>query len=107
MATRIDHVGEYHRRSTEDVIFELDTLIHGDVVLDLAVVADPRAIHDDHVLAETAARPDDGTRHHMAEVPDLRPITDCGALVDIRGLVHERALRNAHLYNGIRGDLAL
>ena len=62
----------------------------------LHVVADPRAVHHDDVLAEAAALADHRAGHDVTEVPDLGAGADRRAVVDVRRLVDERAVAHRH-----------
>src|SRR5438093_679178 len=88
-AAGVGDVGEDARRPAEDVVLQLDTLVDRDVVLDLAVVPDPRPGHDDDVLAQGAALTDDGPRHDVAEVPDLGALPDDRPRLDVARFVDE------------------
>src|SRR5688572_7548612 len=93
VASRVDHVREYHRGPAEHVVLEDDARVDRDVVLDLDVVADDASRRDHDVLADVAARADSRVAHHVAEVPDLRAVADLGRRVDDRRLVGKVALR--------------
>lgn len=69
----VDDVGKNHRWAAEDTIFEDDTFINADVVLDFAFVAYFGIGADDDVLADVAVFTDLGTGEDVGEVPDFRP----------------------------------
>src|SRR5436305_627421 len=62
---------EDHRRSAENVVFEFNPGINGDIVLNLYPVSDDDAGRDYDILAKIAVPPDSGFRHYVGEVPDL------------------------------------
>src|SRR4029079_18674313 len=63
--------------------------VHGDVVLDLDVVADDGAAIDVDVLTDDASLADACVLHDVREVPDLRARADGGPVVDEGRLVHD------------------
>jgi len=69
-------VGEDHRRTAEDAVFEGDAFVDADVVLDFAFVADDGVGADDDVLADVAVFADFGTGEDVGEVPNSRSLTD-------------------------------
>src|SRR6266536_3422329 len=89
VTARVHDVGEDTGGTAEDVVFQLDALVDGHVVLDLDVVADPGPRHHDDVLAEVTPLADHGARHHMREVPDLGAVPDHRPVIDVAGFVRE------------------
>ncbi len=69
-------VGEDHRGAAENAVFEGDTFVDTDIVLDFAFVADDCVGTDDDVLADVAVLADVGTGEDVGEVPDSRSLTD-------------------------------
>ena len=51
---RIEDVREDHRGATENPLFQGDTFIHTDIVLNLAFVADDCGGADDNILTDVA-----------------------------------------------------
>src|SRR2546430_611294 len=88
-----NNVSIYEGIELEDVVFEFDPFIDGDVVLNLDVVADPGSRHDDDVLAEIAPFADHRARHHVGEVPDLGAVPGHRSVIDVAGFVREVAGR--------------
>lgn len=86
----IKHIGEDHGGSTEYVVFEGDALVDGDIVLDLAVVADGDLGSDDHVLADLAGFTEGGAFEQVAEVPDFASLADGDSRVDFGGGVGKK-----------------
>src|SRR5450631_2339348 len=84
-------VGEDATRPTKHVVGEFNAVIKRNVVLNLAAVADPHARSDHHVLADRAVLADNSAWEDMAEMPDLRTLTNDCALVDVTGDVNQRA----------------
>lgn len=71
VAAGIDYIGEYHRRTTKDVVFEFYASIDRNIILDLDVIADLafRAYH--HILAEVTTCSDLRAAHDVREMPNL------------------------------------
>jgi hypothetical protein len=85
----VEHIGENHAGSQEHVIVAGNTAVDRDIVLDLDVVAEYHTWAHDDILAQIATFAQDGTRHNVAEVPDLATITNVAAWVDNGGFVCE------------------
>src|SRR6185312_7590117 len=92
VAARIDDVGEHHRRPAEHVIFERHTFVDGNVVLDLHVGPDARAVHHDDILPQRASFPDYRTAEYVTEVPHPGSGADLRAFIDVRRFVNENAV---------------
>ena len=67
--SRNGDVGKHAARTAEDVVFQLDAFIDGDVVLHLHSIADLDVIADVDVLSERAVLSDPGSRLYMTEMP--------------------------------------
>ena len=80
------------RRTAKHVVGQLDTLVHRNVVLDLHAIANLDVGGNIHVLAQTAVATNLRATLHVTEVPDLSPLANFGALIDIRAFVHEHAV---------------
>ena len=89
--TGVVDVGEYHRRAAKNAVFQSDTFIDADVVLDLAFVADDYVGTNDDILADVAVVADFGTGEDVGEVPDFRPGTDLDFVIDGGGGMCENA----------------
>ena len=76
------HVGEDHAGATEHAFFERDVVVHADVVLNFAPVADGDLVAHEHVLAEGHALAYFCAATHMDKVPDAGAFAYLGALVD-------------------------
>ena len=66
----IDDIGEDHAGSAEDVIFQGDAFIDGNVILNLASLSDGDVRTDHHVLSDVAVFSDHAALQHMREMPD-------------------------------------
>ncbi len=89
MAPRIDDVGENAGWPAEDVVLQRDPLEHGNVVLNLDIVADAHVGCYEDVLPHHTVAADLDIRHHVREVPDPGPRTYGHGLLDDGGLMDE------------------
>lgn len=96
-APRIDDVCEDSRGPTEDVIFEDNTVIEGDIILDLASIANNHVRTHVNVLSEYAVATDLGMFHDVTEMPDPSPLSDFTGIVDDGRFVSEIGLGSAIL----------
>ena len=80
-------VREHHARSAENVVLEYDSVVDGNIVLNLDSIADPHSARYEDVLSELAAAADDRAAHDVTEVPDLSVVADDGTFVDDRAFV--------------------
>lgn len=101
MGARIENVCEDHARATKNVIFQGNSLVDADIVLHLAAVAYNCIGANDDILSDIAVFSDDGTGHHMAEMPDLCSVADADPVVDPGGLVGKPG-RIAHARASLR-----
>ena len=65
-------VGKDHRGATEDAVFQCDTFIDGDVVLDFAFAADDGIGANDDILPDVAVFADFGSVKNVGKMPDFR-----------------------------------
>ncbi|MNR17056.1 hypothetical protein D3C85_1336970 [compost metagenome] len=79
---RVVDVGEDHARAAEHAFLEGDVVVHRDVVLHLAAIADQDPVADEHVLAKGDALADARTAADVHEMPDARTFADLCAVVD-------------------------
>src|SRR5579871_3347831 len=84
VAARIDHIGKHHGRPAEDVILQLDSRVHRDVVLDFYVVADPAFGADHNVLSQITVGAELAAAHDVGKMPDSRARTYLTPGVDHR-----------------------
>ena len=83
--SRVVYVSEDHAGAAEHAFFERDVVVHADVVLHFAAVADGDLVAHEHVLAEGHAFAYFCAATHMDKVPDA------GAFADLCALVHDGA----------------
>src|SRR5262249_20580237 len=69
-------------RAAENVVFQLDSGIDGNIVLDFHVVADTNAAGDVHVLPKITFFADLAIGHNVREVPDFGAVADRAWLVE-------------------------
>ena len=81
MAPRIRHIGEDHRGSAKNVVFEGYSFVDGHIVLDFAVSSDDDAGSDVNVLPKHAAFSQRSIILDVAKLPNLATGTDPGAFV--------------------------
>ena len=79
---RVANVRKYATGAEEYFVFEYDSVVKANVVLYSAAIADDDAGGDEHILTQDAAVADAGARHNVAEMPDLRVLTDTSRLID-------------------------
>src|SRR5215470_2448289 len=84
MAARSENVGENHGRTAEDIVFQLDAGVHGDIVLNLYVVADANTACDVNILAKIASLTDLAIRHDVRKMPDFCSVADGARLIENR-----------------------
>ena len=89
LAAGIDHVGEDHGWTEEDVIFQVHAAVDRDIVLDLDLVSNLGIRSDEHILTDIAVLADASARHNVAEMPNLGAGADFSALVDEAGFMYE------------------
>ena len=98
------HVGENTTRPTKDVVFNLNALIDGDVVLDPNTVAYAHVVAYVDILSQGTTLANDGTRLDMAEVPYLGPFANSDAFIDITTIVYKKII-HCHCFLKIRQDI--
>ena len=89
--TRCVHVRKDHRRTTEDIVFEHDTLVDGNVVLYLHVVTDFSSRTDDDVLPDATSLSDTRSGQDVTKVPDEGSLTDLDTVVNVRRFMDREA----------------
>ena len=80
--SRVVYVSEDHAGTAEHAFFECDVVVHADVVLHFAPVADGDLVAHEHVLAEGHAFANFCAATHMHKVPDAGAFADLSALID-------------------------
>ena len=82
-------VGKNHGRSAEYTVFQSDTFVNADVVLNLAIVSDNHPVGNKYVLSDIAIFPDQRAGTDMSPVPDTGSCADAGAVIYASGFVDE------------------
>ena len=90
MSPRSTHIREYARRTTENIVFDFNAFVDGDVVLDPDTVPDPDMVRHVNILPQRTVPADDGSSLNMTKMPDLRSLADAHAIVDIRTFMNEK-----------------
>ena len=80
---RVENVGENARGSTKNAVFDRDSGVNADIVLELAAIADRQARANYYVLTDNAVAAEYRLGQDMRKVPDLRPWADRCAVIDI------------------------
>ncbi len=82
-------VGKNHGRSAEDTVFQSDTFVNADVVLNLAIVPDNHPVGNKYVLTDITILPNERTGANMSPVPDTGSCADASAVVHAGGFVDD------------------
>src|SRR4029434_2256294 len=89
LGSRVNDISENAGRSAEDVVFQLDSGVNRNVILNLAVIANHHVVGDIYVLAQNAALAEAGSRLHVGKMPNLCAGSDLYGIVDVGTFVHE------------------
>ena len=89
MGTRRSDIREDAGGTAEDIVFDLNALIDGDVVLDAHTIADAHIIAYIDVLAQGAVPAQTGAALHMAEMPYLGTLANLYIVIDVAGWMDE------------------
>ena len=89
-------VGKNHGWTAEDAVFKGDAFVHGNVVLDLAFIADDSVRTDDDILADVAVFANFGTGKDVGEVPDFGFFANGDVVVNDGGGVDGDARKGMH-----------
>lgn len=76
------YVGEDHRRSAENAVFECDAFIYADVVLNLALIANDDIRANNNILADVAVFSYFRSGKDVGEVPNLGAFANFNTLID-------------------------
>ena len=98
MSPRGNHIREYARRATENVVFDFNAFVDGDVVLDTDTIPDPDIVRNVDVLSQRTVPADDRPLLDMAEMPNFRPGADLDAVIHVTALVNEKVLHYPTLF---------
>lgn len=89
-AAGVVDVGKDHAGPAEHVVFQRDVVVHRDVVLNLAVVADHDAVAYKDVLAKGAIAA------NLGATADVHPVPDAAAFANLRANINDG--------RGVNGD---
>lgn len=78
----IDYICKHHGRTAEYSIFKYDPFVNGDIVLQLATVANVHIPVDVDILADAATGADTSTGHDVTEVPDVGVVADFDGFIN-------------------------
>ncbi len=85
----IDDVGEYHRWTDKDILFQYYSIIERYIVLNLAAAPDFDLVIDENILSEDTVVSHPGAGHEMAKMPDPGTGTDFSTGIDYGSGVDE------------------
>ena len=86
------YIRENAGRATEDIVFELNALVDGNIVLDPDTIPDADIVANIHILAQGTILSDDSPTLDMAEMPNFRPGANLDAVIHVTALVNEKVL---------------
>ena len=92
------YIREYAGRTTEDIVFDLDPLVDGNIVLDADTIPDAGIVAHIHILAQGTVLSDDSPSLDMTEMPNFRSCADAYAIVDIRAIMNEEVGHPSSIY---------
>ena len=90
------YIGEYAGRSAEDIVLQLHSVIHGDIILDTDTIPDPDVAGHIHILSQGTVRADDSAALNMAEMPYLGSRADDGSVIHVTAFVNEKVFHTLH-----------
>ena len=88
------YIREYAGRTAKDIVFYLDALVNGNIVLDPDTVADAGVVANVHILAQGTVRSDDSPFLDMAEMPNLCSGANLDAVIHVAAFVNEKVLHS-------------
>ena len=88
------HIRKYAGRTAEDIVFYLDALVNGNIVLDTDPIAHADVVTNVHILAQGTVRSDDSPFLNMAEMPNFRSGADLDAVIHVTALVNKIVLHS-------------
>ena len=86
------YIRENAGRSTEDVIFNINALIDGNIVLDPDTIPNADIVANIHILAQGTILTNNSPALDMAEMPNIRPGANLDAVIHVTALVNEKVL---------------
>ena len=86
------YVGEHAGWTAEDIVFQLDTFVNGNIVLDAYAIAYAYAGTDIDVLSQGAILPNHGTLLNVAEMPYSGTGANRYILIDVTALMYKPVL---------------
>ena len=86
------YIRENAGRATEDIVFELNALVDGNIVLDPDTIPNVDIVANIHILAQGTILSDDSPLLDMAEMPNFRSGANLDAVIHVTALVNEKVL---------------
>ena len=78
--------------ATKDVIFNLNALVDGNIVLDPDTIPNVDIVANIHILAQGTILTNNSPALDMAEMPNFRPGANLDAVIHVTALVNEKVL---------------
>ncbi len=82
MTARVDDISKYYGGATENIIFQFNARINGNIILDLHVVSQTTLRGDNHVLPDVAVPANCAPGHNVREMPNIRTFSDLAWLIN-------------------------
>jgi|SRR4051812_40601699 len=89
MRSREKHVGKNHTGATKHVVFQSDTFVNRNVILDFTAISNEDPWPDHYVLSNDTTGPDTAPRKNMAEMPYSAFFADSNVFIDDGGGMYE------------------
>ena len=84
------YIRENAGRPTEDIVFEINAFVDGNIVLDPDTIPNVDIVANIHILAQGTIRSDHSPPLDVAEMPYFRPGADLDAVIHVAALVNEK-----------------
>ena len=96
-------------RATEDIVFEFNAFVNGNIVLDPDTIPNVDIVTNIHILAQGTILTNNSPALDMAEMPNLRSGANLDAVIHVTALVNEKVLHcptsPSFLSNHSRGNI--
>jgi hypothetical protein len=106
MRSREKNIGEDHTGATKHIVFQSDTFVDRNVILDFAAIPDANLRADHYVLSYHAASTDTASGENMSEMPYSAFFADPNIRIDDSGGMYENGGR-IHLNETANGGSGL
>ncbi len=89
------YIREYAGRTTEDIVFDFDALVYGNIVLDADTIPDVDIVTHIHILTQGTVRSDNSPTLNMTEMPNFSSGADLDTVIHVTALVNEKVLHSS------------